>query len=80
MDVATPGNQIVARGTFTTDEGNTGTLGGLQEAGLFSYSGIPASKTDTSSRMFNRTSFAEINKSISFELTFQWTITIGTVA
>lgn len=76
MDVASPGNQIVARGTFTTDEGN----GALQEAGLFSDSTEPGSKTDTASRMFNRTTFATINKSTSFELTFQWTVTIGTVA
>ena len=75
MDVASPGNQIVARGTFVTAEGN----GALQEAGLFSNSTEPGSITDTASRMFNRTTFATINKSVSFELTFQWTITIGTV-
>ncbi len=76
MDVASPGNEIVARGTFPTTEGN----GTLQEAGLFSNSTEPGSSTDTSSRMFNRTTFATINKSVSFELTFQWTVTIGTVA
>ena len=76
MDVASPGNEIVARGTFVQGEGN----GALQEAGLFSNSTEPGSSTDTVSRMFNRTTFATINKSSSFELTFQWTITIGSVA
>jgi len=74
-DVSTPGNVIVATSTFSTGIGN----GALQEAGLFSNSGDPASSTATDVRMFNRVNFATINKSTSFQLTFQWTITIGTV-
>ncbi len=74
-DVSSPGNVIVATSTFSTGIGN----GALQEAGLFSNSGDPASATDTTKRMFNRVNFATINKTTSFQLTFQWTITIGTV-
>lgn len=74
-DVASPGNEVISTATYSTSNGN----GALQEAGLFSSSALPVSTTDTSSRMLNRVNFATINKTDSFQLTFQWTITIGTV-
>jgi len=78
-DVASPFNKIVARGTYATDEAISATS--LAEAGLFSNTSIPTSSTDTSSRMFNRTTFGGISKTSGsdFSLTLQWTITIGTV-
>lgn len=75
-DVASPGNEVVATATYSTSNGN----GALKEAGLFSSSALPSTSTDTASRMFNRVNFATINKTDSFQLTLQWTITIGTVA
>lgn len=75
-DVDSPGNKIVSRGTYSTAIGN----GTLTEAGLFSNTGAPSSSTDTTSRMFNRSTFPSISKDTSFSLTLQWTITIGTVA
>ena len=78
-DVATPYNKIVCRGTYATDEAISDTS--LTEAGLFSNTGTPGSSTDTSDRMFNRTTFGGISKTdgSDFSLTLQWTITFGTV-
>jgi len=77
VDITSPGNIITAAAQFTYGDGNHAT--GLREAGLFTNSSDPASKTDTSSRMFNRVNFATINKNTTYQLTFNWTITIGTV-
>lgn len=74
-DIISPGNEMVLTASFATDEGN----GNLQESGLFSNSGVPTSKTDTSSRMFNRVNFATISKDTTFTLTFEWHVTIGSV-
>jgi len=71
----TTNNIIVCTGTFTTDHGN----GALYEAGLFSSITAPGSETSESYRMFNRTTFDAINKDTSFQLTLQWTITIGSL-
>lgn len=78
-DVATPYNKIVCRGTYATDEAISSTA--LTEAGLFSNTGTPGSSTDTSNRMFNRTTFGGISKTSGsdFSLTLQWTITFGEV-
>ena len=78
-DVATPFNKIVCRGTYATDEAISST--DLTEAGLFSNTGVPGSSTDTSNRMFNRTTFGGISKTSGsdFSLTLQWTITRGAV-
>jgi len=77
-DVQSPGNKIVATGTYATDVGN----GTLHEAGLFSTSiGTDISTmTSHTGRMFNRTTFATITKTTDFSLTLQWTITIGSVS
>ncbi len=78
-DVDTPGNKIISRGTYATDEAISNT--DLTEAGVFSSSATPSSSTDTASRMFNRTTFPPISKDTTsdYSLTLQWTITIGTV-
>lgn len=78
-DVDTPYNKIISRGTYSTEEAISTT--DLTEAGLFSNTSIPGSSTDTSSRMFNRTTFGGISKTSgsTFALTLQWTITIGVV-
>lgn len=78
LDIASPGNIITAASQFTYNDGNHTT--GLREAGLFTNTSAPSSKTDTSSRMFNRVNFATINKNDSYQLTLNWTITIGSVA
>lgn len=69
-------NVITVSGKFVEADGNAV----LNEAGLFSNSGDPSSSTDTSCRMFNRTTFPDITKTTFFQLTLQWTITIGSVA
>lgn len=76
-DVSSPGHIVIATATYGVSDGN----GALQEAGLFSSSAMPNTSggTATNSRMFNRVNFATINKTDAFQLTFQWTITIGTV-
>lgn len=74
-DIISPGNEMVITSSFATNEGN----GSLQEAGLFSNSGVPSSKTDTSNRMFNRVNFATISKDTTFTLGFEWHTTIGSV-
>ena len=68
-------NELVVTATFGTNDGN----GSLLEAGIFSGTTAPGSKTDTTSRMFNRTTFGQITKTTSFDLTLQWTIKIGTM-
>ena len=79
-DVASPFNKIVCRGTYGTQEGTHNTES-LKEAGLFSNTGVPGSSTDTTNRMFNRTTFGAISKATDsdFSLTLQWTITFGEV-
>lgn len=76
-DVATPGNKIVCYGSYTTAQG----IGELKEAGIFSKNTNPNNNHATSGDccMFNRSTFPTISKSDAFELTLQWTITIGTV-
>ena len=74
-DIASPGNELVLTATIATDEG----LGNISEAGLFSSSAVPSSKTDTSSRMFNRVNFATISKDTSYTLTFEWHVQIVVV-
>lgn len=74
-NIISPGNEMVLTASFTGGEGN----GDLRESGLFSNSGVPTSKTDTSSRMFNRVNFATISKDTTFTLTFEWHVTIGSV-
>ncbi len=66
-------NQLTAEATFVGAEG----VGSLQEAGLFSNSTEPTTETDTTSRMFNRTTYGTITKTSGFDLTVRWTITIG---
>lgn len=67
-------NELVVTATFTG-----ATEGDLFEAGLFSNSSRPGSKTSTTSRMLNRTTFGQISKTSGFNITFQWTIKIGTI-
>lgn len=80
-------NKIVVSGTFATGQGN----GALIEAGIFARrcdandDGTKDQEPDatdkeldvTINRMFNRSFFSVITKTSSFELTIQWTITIG---
>lgn len=68
-------NEVIYVATFGTANGN----GVLVEAGLFSASSVPGSSTDTASRMLSRTTFAEINKTESISMAFQWTVKVGTL-
>ena len=67
-------NKFIVSTTFATGVAN----GALTEAGIFAGSNMTGiSEVSTTNRMFNRTTFAVINKSSSFQLTIQWTIEIG---
>ncbi len=71
-------NKFLVSATFGSADGN----GNLREAGIFADdidTTEPTTETYKTNRMFNRTTFGTIAKTTNFDLTLEWTITVGTL-